>query len=78
MLAYAWYFSGTYYHKNYVGIMGLDPIIDHMRMVADHDQWVHINALNISLLSARLIFDKSLQYIEAFISNNSLHCNGAL
>ena len=28
--------------------MGLDPIVDHMRMVADHDQWVHINALNIT------------------------------
>jgi len=42
MLAYAWYFSGTYYYKNYAGIMGLDSTIDHTRMEADHNLWVYI------------------------------------
>ena len=38
---------GTFRVAN-AGIMGLDPTIDHTRMVADHNQWVYINVLNTS------------------------------
>ena len=35
---------GTFQVAN-AGIMGMDPTIDHTRMVADLYQWVYINVL---------------------------------